>query len=218
MPACLLLSATFVILTAESGMLIGVLLPGASLLAALGVVTQLGIVPLSAALGTAFLATVLGAHLRFVRTGSRQRAIARARAVRSPPDTTTQKAGTNSPSLLARWRSRVHSVSTIELAPSWRGRPRTLVMIGHWVGGLRTVAPGMAATQGVTYRKFAGANAASAAGWVGSFILAGNALAEHADQITRIAPALGLPLIAVVLVLRWVRRRLSSRHTMGLAG
>lgn len=183
LPDGTLLAVAGVVLIAESGALIGVLLPGASLLVALGVAAQLNLVPLAAALGTALLATVAGAHTRFRRTRPLS-AVAKSRMAKDPVG-----------DLGLRFTDR------------FAGRPRLLVMVGHCVGGVRTLIPKFAARQGIPYSTFALANVLAAAIWVGSFVLAGYLLADRADQVSTVGAALGLPMVAAAVAVRWIHRR-----------
>jgi len=102
----------------------------------------------------------------------------------------------------------------ISLAPesAWERRPGTLVLLGHWIGGVRTLIPRIAAARGMGYPSFAAANVASGVGWVSLFVMAGYGLAGHADEISTASAFLGAPLVVVVLAGRWavngyVRRR-----------
>lgn len=162
------------LLVAESALLAGVVLPGASAVLALGVLARVGFVPPAAAVLAAALGAITGQQIAYLR---------------------------GAPSVPARLRGLARRA---ERALRDGGLPA--VCAAQWVVGMRTVAPRLASTAGVPYRRFAPASAANATVWATAL----TGLAYAAEAVREwVGPSLagaGAAVVAVVVVRRRARR------------
>lgn len=67
LPGAAVLVVTGLALVVEAGLLVGLAVPGTTILLVLGVLTHMGVIPLAATLSTAVIATAIGAQLGFWR-------------------------------------------------------------------------------------------------------------------------------------------------------
>ncbi|WP_157162782.1 DedA family protein [Actinoalloteichus spitiensis] len=211
-PADLLLDlrAPFVVLLAgavlvlESGVLIGLFLPGASTVLALGLVADLGILPLPVALALAFGATALGAQWGYQLGRRRGLGVAGGLARRG-----LARAGVG-----GGLRERVSRLLDQGGAPAIIG--------AHCVALSRTLAPRLAGTTGVPWRRFSGANLVGCALWSWSLVLVGHFAGAAFDQVRAAVGLLGAPLlVAGALVLATIvllRRRARRGRGTGESG
>ncbi|RSN42526.1 hypothetical protein [Actinomadura sp. WAC 06369] len=182
------------LLAAESGLLAGLLLPGAATVLTAGFLTHPahGGRSFAAVCGTVVLATAAGAHYGYARG---RRGLAAGRVTRLVPRL-----------LGSRYASAAERIGA---------RPRAAAFAAHCTGGLRTVFPRMAADASVPYRVFAPANLAAAACWGCGLLLAGRASGAALDRVRAASGLAGVPLLAAVAVLyigyRAARRRVGSR-------
>ncbi|MBV8933272.1 MAG: DedA family protein, partial [Kutzneria sp.] len=119
-PLVLLVAGGFVV--AEAGLVVGVVLPGASALLTLGLIAQSGPVPLPAALATGSVSALLGSQLAYV--GGRLRPNA----------------------LSSRWLSSPRAALARNVLDRFGG---CAVLLGQWVVGARTLTPRLAAVAGL---------------------------------------------------------------------
>lgn len=130
-----------IVLAMESGLLVGVVLPGAPLVLGLGLLSRFGVVGFADAVLTVAAATLLGSQLAFLAARRRDPAGFGLLRRRAGP-------------LLTRAEVLVR-------------RYPMGVAVGRLVGGVRTVTPVVAAHAGVRYRSFAAADVLAALGWAG---------------------------------------------------
>ena len=186
-PALLVLGVAAVVLAVESGVLVGVVLPGSTTLVALGL--------WSAASGTnpvwpiavAAVASVGGA-LTGWRRGHGRRAL--------------------DPGSHRRLRARVDPA--IRTARTWLARQGTVgtvaVLAGaHWVAVTRTLVPRVAGGAHVPLRLAGPVIAVSGAAWATTVVLLSRALGERVARDAGWVPAVVLAVLLVVLVVRTAR-------------
>ncbi|CAN5314179.1 hypothetical protein BH24ACT9_BH24ACT9_05220 [soil metagenome] len=183
LPGPLLLGVVSIMLAAESGMLIGVVLPGSTLLLSLGLLVSLGMVPLAAALITALAATVVGSQLGFLR----------ARHGRS-----RSSAGGAGPTGSPLSRQLRRTVGNVE--PALHRRTARTAGAARLVGGLRTITPRVAGGMEVSYRQFAVGDVIAATIWAPSLVLLGYFAGSAFDQIRTVAALVGPPLLLLILL------------------
>jgi membrane-associated protein len=190
LPGGWILALTGLAMVVEAGLLVGLMIPGTTLLLTLGILTQLGVVPLAASLPTAIAATALGAQLGFWRGRTAGVPLTRlvARSGRFLGAQPLERAGR----LVARHRGRA-------------------VAVGHWSSFGRNLVPRLAAAGRMPYRIFATAVVPSAALWASAMVLIGY---TQAAALQHYAGLVG-PCVAVILVIALIwtaRRRASSRE------
>jgi membrane protein DedA with SNARE-associated domain len=178
LPAPAVLAATAVLLMVESGTLVGIVLPGSTLLVALGLWAHLVPTALPAAVAVAAAATVAGANLGWWlgRSGSG-------------------------------WGRRPAAQARAERAHRWlagRGGPATAVLLvcGHWAAVARPIMPRVAGGAGVPYRIAGPALAASGSAWAATLVLLGNRVGPHVLTHVGWAPVAVVALVVAVLVVR----------------
>ncbi|WP_051712753.1 DedA family protein [Actinoalloteichus caeruleus] len=200
-PFVLLLAGAVLVL--ESGVLIGLFLPGASTVLVLGLVADLGVIPLPAALALAFAATALGAQLGYQLGRRRGLGVAGGVARRG-----LARAGVGGA------RERLTRLLDRGGAPTIIG--------AHCVALARTLAPRLAGTSGVAWRRFSGANLVGCALWSWTLVLVGHSAGAAFDQVRAAVGLLGAPLlvvgalvVAVVLLLRRRARRMGGAGGAG---
>ncbi|GAA4050500.1 DedA family protein [Nonomuraea soli] len=180
LPGGWVLALTGLAMVIEAGLLVGLMIPGTTLLLTLGILTQLGVVPLAASLATAVAATVLGAQLGFWRgttTG-----VPLTRLVERPLG---RAAG-----LVARHGGRA-------------------VVIGHWSSFGRNLVPRLAAAGRMPYKTFATAVVPSGALWATAMVLIGYTQAAALQHYAGLAgPCVAV--VLVVALIWTARRRGSS--------
>jgi membrane-associated protein len=192
-PTAVVPALVAVLLFAESGLLIGVVMPAASLVLGLGVLAGAGSIPVPVAALVAATSTVAGAavgHLTATRYGARSLVPESGVLRRLLP----ARAASVADRLSAPW---VESVGR---------RPVRAAATAQFVAGGRTLAPRIAAGAGVPLTTMLRGTLPAALVWSSSLVTAG-ALASAALPFLRTALALaGVPLVvAATLVL--VRRR-----------
>lgn len=150
----LLFAALFLVIFAETGLVVFPLLPGDSLLFLAGTVAAASGVDVHLLALTLFGAAVLGDSVnyavgRFIGPIAFQR----------PEDT-----------ILGRWLKPQYLERTHRFYENYGG---FTIIIGRFVPVVRTFAPFFAGVGAMTYRKFLSFNVVGAAAWVGSLIYAG---------------------------------------------
>jgi membrane-associated protein len=196
LPTPLVLLVAAVVLAAESGLMVGVVLPGATAALGLGLLSRLGEVGFGSAVLTVAAASLLGSQLAFLAARRRE------------------PVGFG---VLRRRAGRVLARGSALLAR----RPITGAAAGRLVGGVRTVVPVLAARAGVRHAHFAAGDVPAALGWavllVGLGNLAGAALDEVRLAVGLVGPPLLLTILAVGYGRKWASRASSSRGTHGAA-
>ncbi|MEV0973242.1 DedA family protein [Microtetraspora glauca] len=176
----LLLAAAWVLLVAEAGLLVGVALPGTSVLVALGYFAHLGVVPLGAAVGVAAAAAVTGTQISYMWG---RRRVGAASFHRFAP---------------GRW----------DRPRELLGRHgRRAVVAGQWFGSARTLTPRLAGWAGMPYRTFVTASLPTACAWATTLVtLSYHVAPEIVQRFTAHLAVAGPAAVAVVLVFLWVTR------------
>lgn len=169
---------------AESGLLIGLLLPGDSLLFTAGVLAAAGTLPLGPLVFLVILAAIAGDGVGYwfgARTG---------------------------PALFKRDDSRFFKRKHLERARLFYAEHggRTIV-IARFLPIVRTFAPIVAGASGMPYRRFLAFNVVGAIAWGGGVTLAGFALGSTIPSIDRYL----LPLIGGIILLSLVPVALEAR-------
>lgn len=185
LPGPLLVAVIALGLVAESGLLIGVAIPGTAIALAAGVAAQAGVVPVPAALAGTALGAVLGGQLAY-RLGRRRRH-------RSAPFAGVARVGTRA------WPS---------LCRTLRRRPFSTVLVAPWLSAGRLLVPRTAGWSGVEGRRFTAVHTPSAIAWAATLTGVGYA----ATALTREYVALGLGLAAGTAVLLGVALVLRGSH------
>jgi membrane-associated protein len=152
--AALMFAALFIVIFAETGLVIFPLLPGDSLLFVAGTVVAATDINIHLLVVTLFMAAVLGDSVNY--------AIGRfigPVAFHRPQDT-----------WLGRWLKPEYLDRTHRFYEKYGG---FTIIIGRFVPIVRTFAPFLAGVGAMTYRKFLAYNVIGAAAWVGSLAYAG---------------------------------------------
>lgn len=175
-PVPVVLAVAGALLLVESGSLVGILLPGTTLLVALGLWTLTAPHALAIAVVTAAAATVMGAHLGWLRgrRGAPSSGVAEARIRRA-----------------SAWLAE-------------RGPPATAMLLacGHWAAAARPVLPRVAGAAGVPYRIAGPVLVLSGSGWAATLVLLGNRVGAFVVTTAAWVPILLVVVLVAALVLR----------------
>jgi membrane-associated protein len=190
LPVAAVLAVAAVLLVVESGMLVGMVLPGTTLLVALGLWSHAVPEALPATVVTAAAATVVGAHIGWWRGRTRPQG--------------------------RRWRA-LHTRA--EQAGRWlagRGPLATagLLVCGHWAAAARMIMPRVAGAAGVPYRIVGPAVTVSGAAWATTIVLLGNRVGPHVLTHAGWVPIVVVVLLIGALTLR-ARRSAGGREVDG---
>jgi membrane-associated protein len=192
-PAALVLAVAAVVLVLESGTLVGVVLPGATTLVALGLWSAASGTPAVQPIAVAAVASTAGALLAWYR-GHRRRGLT----------------GTHG-------GLRIRVDPAVARAQAWlstQGPAGATVLIGaaHWVAGTRTVVPRVAGGAGVPLRLAAPAILLSGTAWVSTVVLLARALGQRVADEVSWAPAVVLGLVLIALAVRSWRHARRVSH------
>jgi membrane-associated protein len=185
-PGLLALAIAAAVLFAESGLLIGVFLPGSGTVLALGWLAGQGALPVWAAALTASVATIAGCQHGFFR-------------------------GAHPGALNRRLVDRVgeQRVKRIESAMDGRAKPTTA--ISQCFAVVRTLVPRLAGRSGMPHLHFTACNVPVGAFWGIGLTLLGAWSGEAYTRVHTAVGLLGLPLVALAAVVLglvwWFRRR-----------
>jgi membrane-associated protein len=193
-PALAALLLVALVLLAEAGLLIGVVLPAASLVLGLGVLAGAGLLPLWAAAATAAGATVVGAALG-------HRAAARDGAGHLLP------AGGLLRRLLPARAVRVVDRSAAGWAEVIGRRPVRAAATAQFVTGARTLAPRLAGMTGVPLRTVLRGTVPAALVWSSALVAAGAAAGAALPWLRGAVTVVGVPFVVAVSGLLLHRRR-----------
>lgn len=196
LPAPLALLVAALVLVAESGTLVGIFLPGTTLLVALGLWSHTAADALLPAIAVAATATVTGAHVSRWRGRSHQDGL--------PP-------ASDSPGV---WGQRVVQARAVR-AERWlagRGPAATAALLacGHWAAAARPLTPRIAGGAGVPYRIAGPAMVLSGTAWAATFVLLGNRVGAHVLTHGTWVPVVLVVLLIGVLTLRSRRRSVAT--------
>lgn len=182
LPGWLVLLVTGLVIAAETSLLIGMVLPGASAVLALGLLAHQGVVhPLPAVL-TASAAAVTGTHVGY--WFGRGDGLPATGLLRRPAQRATE--------LFDR------------LGPA-------AVCLGQWTVGVRTVTPRLAGGAGMPYHRFARYSAPTAALWGASLVLLGVLTGRLSGPLLQWLGYGPLAVLAALLLVAWLRRRAGTR-------
>jgi membrane protein DedA with SNARE-associated domain len=173
LPTPLLLLVAGFLVVIEAALVIGVVLPGASALLTLGLITESGLVPLPFALVTGSVSALVGSSLAFASGRMRPAALSN------------------------RWLASPRAAMAKTLLARFGG---AAVLLGQWVVGARTLTPRLAAAAGLPYRRFAPWNMPSAAVWGSVMVLLGYAAGEAYQRLSWVLTAVGALLLVVVFL------------------
>jgi membrane protein DedA with SNARE-associated domain len=181
----LLLAVAWLLIVAEAGALLGVLLPGTSVLVVLGYSSHLGVLPFGAAVAVAVSAAIVGTQLSYLRgRGRRGDPSIHPLADRLAP---------------AAWRRGRHMVAR---------RGVWAVAVGQWVGSARTLVPRLSGWAGMPYGTFARVSVPTASAWAVTLVTLSRYLApEIIRQVTAHMAMAGPLLVTVGLAVLCVRYR-----------
>jgi membrane-associated protein len=182
-PVPVVLAVSGALLVVESGTLFGVVLPGTTMLVALGLWSLTAPHALAFAVVAAAAATVAGAHVGWLR-GRAGAPFGRARGrFGRLAETRAQHAGT--------WLTE-------------RGRPATATLIacGHWAAAARPLLPRLAGAAGVPYRTVGPVLMVSGSGWAATLVLLGNRVGALVVTTAAWVPILVVALLVAALLLR----------------
>jgi membrane-associated protein len=187
-PTPMVLTLAGLLLLAESGTLVGLLLPGTTLLVTLGWWSAAAGLPAVAPLGVATVATVGGA-LRGWRCGYRAHTVVPA----------------------GRWRDRSEPI--VRRLEGWLAAPGgagAVLAAGHWASAARTLTPRVAGAAGVPLRVAGPAVAVSGTAWAGTLVVLGREVGPRVASTAQWVPLAVLPLLVGVLLLRGWSARLRT--------
>ncbi|MEC3980806.1 DedA family protein [Amycolatopsis sp. H20-H5] len=184
-PAPVVLAVLGTVIAAESGVIAGVVLPGASGLLALGFLAQQHTIALAPALLTgagAALTGSTGAFLTGRRVGADDRVV--------------------------RLAARVPAVRRV-LPRDVDGR---LLAAGQWLVGARTVLPRIAGSAGLPYARFALWSVPSAVAWGSGLVLVGWLVGESFLDFSRLLTGAGVVVLAFVLLRSRGRKSMAGKQ------
>lgn len=184
-PGPLILLVAAIMLAAETRLLVGIVLPGATVPLSLGVLSQVGSVNHWAAVFAVVAGSLLGSQLSF--RAARRRLPAGFGMLSSRAEPLLVRAS----ALLAQ-------------------RPAFGAAAGRMIGGVRTVVPIVAARAGVPHARFAAGDVPAALVWAAGLVGLGHIAGAAFDEVRLAVGLVGLPLILVVASihygLRWLSR------------
>ncbi|WP_448619090.1 hypothetical protein [Geodermatophilus sp. URMC 65] len=195
LPACTVPAVVAVVLVAESGLLIGLVLTGSSLVVGVGVLAGAGLVPVPVAALTVAAATVGGAVL-----GHRC-------AARAGPGTLLPTGGPLG-RLLPGWARDLADRSAGPWSDAVARRPVRMAGMSQLVTGSRTLAPRIAARSGVPLSTMLRGTVPAALLWSWGLVAAGTAAGAAAPLLNGVLALAGLP---VVVVVTWLLLRRHAR-------
>jgi membrane protein DedA with SNARE-associated domain len=190
LPPLLVYLAAALLVAGETAVIVGLVVPAEATLVTVGFLAYLGTLRLAPAVAVMIVAALTGDALAF-RSGRRYGPRLRA----------------------SRWGTRVGEARW-QKADAMLARLGGRAMFGaRWVAFVRTLAPRLAGSAGMPYRRFAPWNAAGVVTWVGASILVGYLAGESYETVSRyLGKATGAVLVllvtvvAIVLVGRWLGR------------
>jgi membrane-associated protein len=196
--SALLFAALFLVIFAETGLVVFPLLPGDSLLFLAGTVAAAGGVDVHLMVLTLFVAAALGDSVNY-GVGH----YIGPKAFHRPQETR-----------LGRWLKPEYLERTHRFYEKYGG---FTIIIGRFVPIVRTFAPFLAGVGAMTYRKFLSYNVIGAAVWVASLVYAGYLFGNIPWVKDNLAlMVLGIVAVSVVpIVIQWVRERRERKQTGG---
>ncbi|RKT85140.1 membrane-associated protein [Saccharopolyspora antimicrobica] len=185
-PGPLALIAAMAVLFAESGLLIGVFLPGTGTVLAIGLLAGGGVVEVWLAAVCASTATALGCQHSFYR--GRRGGLLRREMVK-----------------------RLGEQRVARLESSLDGRAEVTVAVSQCFAAVRTLVPRLAARTEMSHLRFTLCNLPVAIAWATTLVLLGAWSGDAYDRVETIAGLAGLPVLllaaAVAVTIWWLRRK-----------
>ncbi|KPH21114.1 hypothetical protein AN948_03420 [Rhodococcus sp. ADH] len=191
LPPAWLLVVSGVLITAEVGTLIGVILPGVTAVLALGYLGSSGTVHPVAACVVAIACEIGGGHLAYAR-GRYARSTRTSGNIRRRVKSVVDKH-------FSRPSSWSRSIELRALGLMER-RGALAIVLCQWFAGVRTVTPRLVGSAGMSYRRFALAQVPSAALWVCTWMSVGAVAGATYERIATRVSVVGLVVLAVVLL------------------
>jgi membrane protein DedA with SNARE-associated domain len=187
-PVILVLLGTLV--ATESGLVVGVVLPGATGLLGLGFLAKQHIVALLPALLTGLCAALTGSTAAYL---------------------SGRRAGTSD------WVGRLAARITRRCPSFGRATARQVggcvVALGQWLVGARTLLPRMAGATGLSYARFAAWSVPSASAWGSGLVLACWIAGESYLYLSRWITGAGIAVLGAALLLLGITRVAAGRST-----
>lgn len=171
------------VLVIEAGCLLGLAVPGSTVVLGLGILTGLDTVPIAWAIGTSAVATSLGCQCSF-------RAARRRGAPIALPNALVKFTNSRSASVVVRAQA---------LSARY---PRAVSLCGPLVGGVRTLAPRFVASSRISYTGFTALTVVSVTCWAAVLVSIG-AYVGADDEVRSIVGSIGVPAIAAAAIGRW---------------
>jgi membrane-associated protein len=198
-PAAVVLVVAALVLVVESGTLVGVALPGTTLLVALGLWSHIRPDALLPAIALSAAATVTGAHIGWWRGRS----------------------GHGVPALGGDGRHRRVLRAGTTRAHRWlagRGPVATAALLacGHWAAAARPLVPRVAGGAGVPYRIAGPPLILSGTAWAATLVLLGNQVGPHVLTQVGAVPLVVVALLVGALTLhsRWRHKSIAAESTV----
>jgi membrane-associated protein len=194
--AALLFAALFLVIFAETGLVVFPLLPGDSLLFLAGTVAATSAIDVHLMVLTLFVAAALGDSVNY-GVGH----FIGPKAFHRPQETR-----------LGRWLKPEYLERTHRFYEKYGG---FTIIIGRFVPIVRTFAPFLAGVGAMTYQKFLSYNVIGAALWVASLVYAGYLFGNIPwvkDNLTFIVLAI-VAVSILPIVIQWVRERRERKQT-----
>ncbi|WP_369136991.1 DedA family protein [Modestobacter versicolor] len=192
-PAGLVLAVAAVVLALESGVVLGVVLPGSTLLVALGVWSAASDTPAAVPFAVAASASVLGALAGWRRGHDRRAPSGGHGLLRARVDPAVRRA--------REW-----------LATQGPVGAAAVLAVGHWAAVTRTLVPRVAGGAGVPFAVAAPVLAVSGTAWATTVVLLARALGQQVADDASWAPAVVLGVVGAALLVRhW--RHAHAAHT-----
>jgi membrane-associated protein len=185
------------VLVAESGLMLGVVLPGASLAIGMGVLAGAGLVPLPVAALTVALPTVLGAALGH-------------RAASRHGEGSLLRAGGVASRVFPERALRLVDRSAAPWAENIGRRPVRAAAMAQCIAGARTLAPRIAALAGVPLATMLRGTVPAALVWSSSLVAAGATAGAALPLVRGVVTVVGIPLVIVATSIL-LRRRAAAR-------
>ncbi|GAA2809054.1 DedA family protein [Saccharopolyspora taberi] len=186
LPGEFVLAVVAVWMLVESGLLVGVFLPGSTTVLALGFLAGRGVVDVPLAAVVIGAVSALGCQYGYLRGRS------------------------------SSWvRARVGEERMRRLESSLDSRGGAAVAVSQCVGVVRTLVPRLAAGAGVSHLRFTLCNVPVAFAWSSALVFLGAWSGAAYQRVETVVGFLGLPLLiavgVAVLIVRWLRRRAAAR-------
>lgn len=196
LPVPLVMGVVTLALAVEAGLMIGLILPGTSILLTIGFLAQREYLPLPAAIAAGVAGGVLGAQLGYW-LGRRGKGL----------------------SVAAKWTNRVAPKIWTRANALVADRGFWAVVSGQWLVSARTITPRVAGWVELPYRTFAMASLPSAAAWGTFWSLVGFFVGQQVQRlINNAVGVVGVIVIVAMLLAFQLRRGYKARAARSAEG